>query len=114
MYEEEHDKTLQDPELRKCPHCQERMLKWYTPQDLSWGTPYQYVCFNDECGYYVRGWDHILKNYNKEASYRHRYNPFTGEAGPVPVWSPEALRARIMNDDESVDEYVRRTSGGGQ
>jgi len=112
MYEEDKDQTLKDPELRKCPHCAERMLKWYTPQDLSWGTPYQYVCFNDDCSYYVKGWEWIQQQYNKEASYRHRYNPFEGDAGPVPVWSPTALRARIMNDDETVEEFVRRTGGG--
>jgi hypothetical protein len=106
------DKTLGDPELRKCPHCGSQMLKWYTPPALTWGTPYQYVCFNDECGYYVRGWKWLEQQYNKKASYRHRFNPFTGETGPVPVWSPAALRGRIMNDDETVDQFVRRTGGG--
>ena len=110
-FDTSEDKTLQDDGLRKCPHCGSRMLKWYTPPDLSWGTPYQYVCFSDECGYYVRGWNWIMQQYNKEASYRHRYNPFVGESGPVPVWSPSALRGRIMDDDESVDDFVHRTSG---
>lgn len=106
------DRTLQDAALRSCPHCDSRMLKWYTPPDLSWGTPYQYVCFNDDCGYYVRGWTWILQQYNKEASYRHRFNPFTGESGPVPVWSPTALRTRIMKDDETAEQFVHRTGGG--
>jgi len=106
---DENDRTLNEPDLRNCPHCKQRMSKWYTPQDLSWGTPYQYVCFNDECGYYVRGWAWIRDSYNKEASYRHRYNPFSGESGPVPVWSETALRARIMGDDETVEEFVART-----
>ena len=106
------DRTLDHPELRECPHCKQRMLRWYTPPDMTWGTPYQFVCFNDECPYYVRGWKWIKENYNKEASYRHRYNPFNGESGPVPVWSPAALRTRIMSETETVDEFVRR--GGGE
>ena len=62
--ESQGDRTLDNPELRDCPHCGARMLKWYTPPDLSWGTPYQYVCFNDECSYYVRGWAWIEQTYN--------------------------------------------------
>jgi len=112
MKEDTQDKTIEQPELRQCPHCAERMLKWYTPQDLSWGTPYQYICFNDDCSYYIRGWTWIQEQYNKEASYRHRYNPFDGDSGPVPVWSKTALRPRIMRDDETVDEFVHRTGGG--
>jgi len=106
------DKTEQNPQLRICTHCNSRMLKWYTPPDMTWGTPYQYVCFNDDCPYYVRGWEWIKQQYNKEASYRHRYNPFVGESGPVPVWSPRALRGRIMQDDETVEQFVSR--GGGE
>ncbi len=109
MSPEPTDKTLADPELLKCPKCGEKMNRWYTPLSLSWGTPYQYVCFNDDCPYYVRGWKWMEERYNKKASYRNRYNPFDGESGPVPVWSPGALRARIMGDDESAEDYLRRT-----
>jgi hypothetical protein len=111
MDDQQHDVTLDDPDKRLCPKCGERMLRWYTPPSLSWGTPYQYVCFNDACSYYVRGWAWMKETYNKEASYRHRFNPFTGDSGPVPVWSDKALRARIMEEDESVDDYLRRTGG---
>lgn len=113
MYDEKKDdQTLEEPALRSCPHCEERMLKWYTPPDLSWGTPFQYVCFNDECKYYVKGWQWLEKRYNKKASYRHRFNPFGGDSGPVPVWSPGALRGRIMKDDETADDFVSRSGSG--
>ncbi len=113
------DRTLENPELRKCPHCGSEMLRWYTPPDSTWGTAYQYVCFNDECGYYVRGWEWMQSQYNKKASYRHRYNPFNGDSGPVPVWSPDALRSRIIPEGMDADafalEHARRgaaESGG--
>jgi len=111
MYEEKEDKTLANPGLLKCEKCGEKMSRWYTPQDLSWGTPFQYVCFNNDCGYYTRGWAWMKEKYNKEASYRNRYNPFEGDSGPVPVWSEKALRSRIMGDNESVEEFLKRTGG---
>lgn len=100
------DLTMAQPELRRCPHCQQEMLRWYTPPDSTWGTPYQYVCFNDECSYYQRGWEWMQKQYNKKASYRHRMNPYGKDSGPVPVWSPDALRARIIPEGMDYETYV--------
>jgi hypothetical protein len=74
------------------------MVRWRNPQLGSWSGEYQFVCFNDACGYYVRGWNWMLSHFNVAASYRHRMDPHTGEQGPLPVWSPDALRADIIPD----------------
>jgi len=83
-----------------CPHCDGELSKWETPVASTWGTEYQYVCFNDECPYYVRGWKWMQEKYNVRASYRYRYNPATGEKGPLPVWSPDAMKSEIIEGDE--------------
>lgn len=37
-------------------------------------------------------------HYSVKASYRFRFDPETGERGPLPVWSKEALRSGIMSE----------------
>ena len=82
----------------KCPHCGVEMKKWRTPENSTWGILFQWVCFNDECDYFVRGWDWTMEHQNVKASYRHRLNPETGKSGPLPVWSYNALKDQIIDD----------------
>lgn len=44
----------------------------------------------------------MMKNYRVKASYRHRFDPQTGESGPLPVWSEGAVRDRIV--DSKIEE----------
>jgi len=83
-----------------CPHCGSQMKKWKTPPDSTWGTNYHWVCFNDDCPYYKRGWQWMKEQYQQHASYRHSYNPETRQMGPIPVWSENALRSGIIEDDK--------------
>ena len=66
----------------------------------TWAGAAQYVCFNDDCPYYVRGWAWMQEHFNVAVSYRYRLDPATGEAGPLPVWSSEALRDQIASSEE--------------
>lgn len=83
-----------------CPYCGAGMKKWRIPGDSTWLEEYHFVCFNDDCEYYVKGWDHMQENYQQTASYRCRINPSDGSQGPLPVWSPTAHRDYILDDDE--------------
>ena len=94
---------INDNEVQICPHCGNKMSKWATPQlpfggSTTWTSEFLYVCFNDECPYFIKGWDWIWNNYHRKASYRHTLDPATGRTYPVPVKSNTALRDCIMED----------------
>jgi hypothetical protein len=72
------------------------MKKWKTPPLSTWSAEFFYVCFNDQCSYYVKGWDHMQRSTEVGCSYRHRYDPETGTCGPLPVWSPDAGKSEIL------------------
>jgi hypothetical protein len=84
--------------LSDCPHCKEPLTRWTNPQQSTWGGAFQFVCFNDACPYFVRGWEWMMSRYNVAASYRFRFDPQSGDTGPLPVWSREALKDGIVKE----------------
>ncbi len=46
----------------------------------------------------------MMENYEVKASYRYRFDPATGQSGPLPVWSPSAIRDRIVEKNDKEEE----------
>ena len=88
---------------RNCPYCESRLKKWRVPDDASWDDEFFFVCFNDECPYYKRGWEWMKEQYNQKASYRFMINPSTGASSMIPVWSDSATREMIVEESEGDD-----------
>ena len=95
----------------ECKHCGQKMDKWAVPTASTWNVEFHYVCFNDECPYFVKGWEWMQEKYKAKASYRNCIDPASGHARPLPVWSAAALRNEIITDEdmpqEGVDEEVK-------
>jgi hypothetical protein len=84
-----------------CPHCGERLKAFALPDGTGWDAPVQWACFNDDCPYFKDGWDWMWEHYRAKASYRYRVvNAETGKSSPLAVWSPNAVRDRIIEDPE--------------
>jgi hypothetical protein len=83
-----------------CPHCDTRLSKWRVPDSPfnEWPSEFQYICFNDDCAYFVKGWGAMAAQGNF-GSYRFMYDPPTGGCHPVAVLSESAFRDGIVVTD---------------
>jgi hypothetical protein len=101
-----------------CPHCSEEMSLWEVPpvnvgDGLGWGTPYLYICFNDNCPCYQQGWDHMKENYAQSASYRSINYPGTETFEIIPVFSSMGGRGQVIDDQvlaeqEALKEAIKK------
>ncbi len=101
-----------------CPNCKSEMSIWEVPliacgDGLGWGSPYLFICFNDDCKMYRQGWDNIQENFAHNASYRCMNYPGTDKFECIPVFHPEGAKGQIIDDDilaqqENLKEAIKR------
>jgi hypothetical protein len=108
--EEVLEKILAD-EKPKCPHCQSEMSLWEVPpftfsDGLGWGAPYLFICFNDECPPYVRGWDNLMENYAQRASVRCMCYPGKNKFEFMPVFSAVGARGQIIDEQALMEQEL--------
>lgn len=102
---------VMDMDKPKCKHCGKEMSIWEVPMitvgdGLGWGTPYLFICFNDECPLYVQGWDNIMENYAHRASYRCMCYPGTQQYECIPVFSPQGATGQIIDDQVVAEQEM--------
>jgi hypothetical protein len=86
-------------QIYTCPHCEAELQAFELPEAGGWDQKFHLACFNNDCAYYRRGWDWMLKHYNAKVSYRYRLDPESGNESPIAVWSETALVDRIIKKD---------------
>ena len=106
-----------DKEKPVCPHCSQEMSIWEVPpiqvgDGLGWGTPYLFICFNDECPLYEKGWDNMRDNYGRNASYRCMCYPGEDNFECMPVFSPvgatgQIIDEQIISEQEAIKEATK-------
>ncbi len=90
-------------EKPKCPHCGKEMSLWEVPpipvgDGLGWGVPYLYICFNDDCPLYVKGWVTMEEHYGRTSSFRCINYPGTDQFELIPVFSPMGAKGQIIDN----------------
>jgi hypothetical protein len=104
-----------DREKPHCPHCQTEMNLWEVPpitfgDGLGWGVPFMYVCFNDECPSYVKGWDNLRDNFAHNASYRCINYPGTTTFEFMPVFSPLGAQGQVIDEQAVAEQEVLKAN----
>jgi len=92
-----------------CPSCGKEMDVWEVPimnfsDGLGWGTPYMFVCFNDQCPTYVAGWEHMKETYGHTASYRNVCYPFGNQFETMPVFSDQGGLGQVVTEETVVEQ----------
>jgi hypothetical protein len=81
----------------RCPYCNDELKRWNVPQTIftEWPNEYFFICLNDECPYFVRGWE-VMANQGVHGSYRLMYDPLTDSCQAFPVMNKNMFRDQII------------------
>ncbi len=96
-----------------CPHCDLEMSLWEVPQiavsdGLGWGTPYLFICFNDDCPSYKKGWEHLQDTMETTASYRCINEPGRSNFEYMPVYSPVGATGGKLDDAVLIEREAKK------
>ena len=110
--EEVLDKCLK-MDKPKCPHCNQEMTLWEVPpinfsDGLGWGSPFLFVCFNDDCPSYKKGWEHLYESMEAPASYRCINEPGCDNFEYMPVFSPVGGTGSKLDDAALIEQEARK------
>ena len=106
-----HDLSVLD-EVKIFPHCKQKMSCCDSPpihvgDGLGWGADVMFVCLNDECPLFVRGWEQIERQYGHSASYRYMELPGSTESNAMMVGTKDAFKGFVV-DKESIIKQNKR------
>jgi predicted RNA-binding Zn-ribbon protein involved in translation (DUF1610 family) len=98
-----------------CPHCGQEMVIWECPpisfsDGLGWGTPYLFVCFNNDCPLYLEGWKNVMDHYATAASYRCICDPMSGVMDSMVVYSREGASGSVIDEEVRAREEARKAA----
>ncbi len=100
---QEYMERVMAMEKPRCPHCDTEMKLWEVPpvnigDGLGWGAPFLFLCFNDDCPLYKKGWKDMEENYAQRASMRCFNYPGTEQFECMPVFSSVGGQGQVLDD----------------
>jgi hypothetical protein len=78
-------------EAPTCPHCN-TVMEQMDSRHLDWDSPYLWVCFNNECRLFKKGWEHMMESVGQLVSYRFMIHHQNGQQGVIPAFSQQYLK----------------------
>lgn len=101
-------------EEHACPHCSNQLSLCHSPpvhvgDGLGWGSEYLFICLNDECPLFVKGWEYIENQYGHVGSYRYMEIPNSKESYNMMVVGKEAFTGSVVDI-----ETIKRQNEGYQ
>jgi len=92
-------------EIHTCPHCDKKMQCCEAPpvhigDGLGWGSDVMFICLNDYCTLFLKGWENIEKQYGHHASYRYMELPGSKEGNFMMVGNSDAFKASVIDPQE--------------
>ncbi len=97
-----------------CPHCGQKM-KIYECSETGlscgsgWGTPYLFICLNDECPPFANGWEDMKKHYGRRSSCRCICFPDSRNTELMMVFSQGDCQGGIIDENAIVADRARGT-----
>lgn len=91
-------------EVKICPHCNEQLSCCEAPpihigDGLGWGSEILFICLNDSCSVFLKGWDQIGNQYGHHSSYRYMELPGSKEKNYMMVGNADAFKASVINKE---------------
>lgn len=89
-------------EKHYCPHCSGDLKLCHAPpvhvgDGLGWGSEFLYVCLNDECPLFIKGWEYIENQYGHVGSYRYMEIPDSKESYNMMVVGKDAFTGSVVD-----------------
>lgn len=99
-------------EVKTCPHCNQSLSCCEAPpihvgDGLGWGSDILFICLNDSCPLFLKGWDKIESQYGHHASYRYMELPGSPEGNYMMVGNADAFKACIVDKEELKNQNAR-------
>lgn len=97
---------------KKCPHCEQKMSCCEAPpihigDGLGWGSDVLFICLNDFCPIFLKGWEKIEVTYGHHASYRYMELPDSTESNYMMVGNSDAFKASVINKETLLEQNRR-------